>query len=66
LTLSELQEAIGHDESTTTLDMYGTMLSDTKKVANKIDESFAMLDYEIEKIQETKKQGKIIQFKKAK
>ena len=59
MTLSELQEALGHDESTTTLDIYGTMLSDTEKVANKIDEAFAALDEEINKI-ETKHQAKII------
>lgn len=44
MTLSELQEALGHDESTTTLDIYGTMLADTSSVANKIDEVFASLD----------------------
>jgi integrase len=65
LTLSELQEALGHDESTTTLDLYGTMLSDTVKVSKKIDEAFATLDEEIEKLQEAK-QGKIVQFRKAK
>lgn len=68
MTLSELQEALGHDESTTTLDIYGTMLSDTEKVANKIDEAFAALDEEINKI-ETKHQAKIINLferKKAK
>ncbi len=50
MTLSEIQEALGHDESTTTLDIYGTMLSDTQTVASKIDDAFKMLDEEIEKI----------------
>ena len=65
MTLSELQEALGHDESTTTLDIYGTMLSDTEKVANKIDEAFAALDEEINKI-ETKHQAKIINLSERK
>jgi len=71
MTLSELQEALGHDESTTTLDIYGTMLSDTQKVANKIDEAFATLDEEINKIENKnyKQSAKIINIfdrKKAK
>jgi integrase len=65
LSRSELQEALGHDESTTTEDIYGTMLSDTHKVSNKIDEAFKDLDIEIDKIEE-KKQGKVIQFRKTK
>ncbi len=52
MTLSELQEALGHDESTTTLDIYGTMLSDTKEVANKIDKVFEKLDEELDKVEE--------------
>lgn len=59
MTLSELQEALGHDESTTTLDIYGTMLSDTKEVANKIDRVFEELDEEMDNIEE-KKECKII------
>lgn len=68
MSLSELQEVLGHDESTTTLDLYGTMLSDTQKVASKIDEAFAALDEEINKIEE-KKGAKVINIfdrKKAK
>ena len=66
MTLSELQEALGHDESTTTLDIYGTMLSDTVKVANKIDEAFKNLDEEIKAIDKTTKDNviSIIDFKK--
>lgn len=63
MTLSELQEALGHDESTTTLDIYGTMLSDTKEVANKIDRVFEELDEEMDKIEE-KKECKIISLSK--
>jgi len=61
LTRSELQEALGHDESTTTEDIYGTMLSDTQKVASKIDQAFNDLDNEMDKIEE-KKEGKVIQL----
>lgn len=55
MTLSEIQEALGHDESTTTLDIYGTMLSDTQTVASKIDDAFKMLDEEIEKIEKAER-----------
>jgi len=63
MTLSELQEALGHDESTTTLDIYGTMLSDTKEVANKIDKVFEKLDEELDKVEE-KRGCKIINLSK--
>jgi integrase len=65
MTLSELQEALGHDESTTTLDIYGTMLSDSGKVASKIDEACNVLDKEINKIEE-KYEGKVIPFRSRK
>ncbi len=65
MTLSELQEALGHDESTTTLDIYGTMLADTEKVAKKIDEAFKNLDTEMEKIEE-KKPGIVVPFRRVK
>ncbi len=67
LSRSELQEALGHDESTTTEDIYGTMLSDTEKVANKIDQAFNSIDEELNKIEE-KHIAKVISmdtFKKA-
>lgn len=69
MSLSELQEALGHDQSTTTLDLYGTMLSDTNTAAKKIDESFGGLDEEFAKINskvEQKNECKVIQFRKAK
>lgn len=56
MTLSELQEALGHDESTTTLDIYGTMLSDTTEVANKIDAVFKSLDEDLKDVED----GKVI------
>lgn len=64
LSLSELQEALGHDESTTTLDIYGEMLGDTHKTAQKIDSAFESLEKEIEKIDSGSK-SKIIKFPKA-
>lgn len=63
MSLSELQEALGHDESTTTLDIYGTMLSDTQKVASKIDDAFKALDEELDRIEE-KQQAIVIDFEK--
>jgi integrase len=53
LTIPELQEALGHDEATTTTDIYGTMLGDTEKVANKIETAFSELDDEIQRIKKT-------------
>lgn len=44
LSLSELQESLGHDESTTTLDIYGTMLSDSKDIAQKLNQAFINVD----------------------
>ncbi len=40
LSLSELKDALGHDETTSTLDIYGTLLANTKDVASKLDEAF--------------------------
>lgn len=68
LSRSELQEALGHDESTTTEDIYGTMLSDTQKVANKIDRAFDDFNNEIDKVEE-KNEAKVIsisEFRKVK
>lgn len=65
LTLKELQDILGHDESTTTLDIYGDMLDDTTdEVANKIDETFSYLEEEITKIEKGK--SKVIPFRKVK
>lgn len=43
LSLSELKDNLGHDETTATLDIYGDMLYDTSKVADKLDQSFEPL-----------------------
>ncbi|WP_131451612.1 hypothetical protein [Ruminiclostridium papyrosolvens] len=67
MNLKELQEALGHDESTTTLDIYGTMLSDTKTTAIKIDDVFKGLDDEMEKIKVKsveREKSKVIQINK--
>lgn len=50
LSLKELQDILGHDESTTTLDIYGDMINDTTDAkAKTIDEVFTQVDIEIEK-----------------
>jgi integrase len=50
LSLKELQEALGHDESTTTLDIYGDMINDTTDSASvKIDAVFSELEKDIVK-----------------
>lgn len=69
LSLKELQAILGHDESTTTLDIYGDIINDsTAKTASRIDEIFSKIDEEAEKVVE-KKEAKVISlmdFKKAK
>jgi integrase len=66
LSLKELQSVLGHDESTTTLDIYGDMLSETlDKTAKQIDSVFNQLDLEAKKIEE-KKEGKVLEFKQKK
>jgi integrase len=63
LSLKEIQEILGHDESTTTLDIYGDMINDSiDKTAKQIDDVFTSLDKEIEKIKENT--GKVVEFKK--
>lgn len=60
ISLSELQEALGHDQSTTTLDIYGIMLADTGAVADKIEMAYKELD---EAMKEQEEQNKnIIDF----
>lgn len=60
ISLSELQEALGHDQSTTTLDIYGLMLADTASVAARIETAYKELD---EAMEEKKKHDtKVIDF----
>lgn len=72
LSLKEIQEALGHDESTTTLDIYGAMINDTiDNTASQIDEVFSSIEAKIEEARAEieNKECKIINFaarKKAK
>lgn len=62
LSLSEIQEALGHDRSTTTLDIYGLMLADTVTVADKIETAYKELDESINKIKHAVKDTNVIDF----
>jgi integrase len=67
--LKDLQYILGHDESTTTTDIYGDILSEsTIETADKIDDVFNRVNEEIEKIERQKiakkEMGKIIPFRK--
>ncbi|MFZ3132726.1 MAG: tyrosine-type recombinase/integrase [Desulfosporosinus sp.] len=71
MSLKELQAILGHDESTTTLDLYGDILEETMtKTASKIDDVFDKVDKEIKRIEEEKAEkenmpmGKLIEFKR--
>jgi len=69
LSLKELQYILGHDESTTTLDIYGDIINDsTEKTASRIDEIFDKVNSEIEKIgnEKGKQKCKVIEFKRVK
>ena len=66
LSLKELQNILGHDESTTTLDIYGDIINEsTEATIKSINEVFNQLDDEIEKIETEKEKvkGKVIQFR---
>lgn len=55
LTLKDLQYILGHDESTTTLDIYGDMLDDSSdETANAIDNVFDKIEEKIMKLDEEK------------
>lgn len=65
LSLKELQEVLGHDESTTTLDIYGDMINDTiDDTAMQIDDVFSKIELliEKEKSQKDNQEYKIIDF----
>lgn len=62
ISLSELQEALGHDQSTTTLDLYGLMLSDTVAVADKIEIAYKELDEVIKENDRKKLESNVIDF----
>lgn len=64
LSLKEIQNILGHEESTTTLDIYGDMIDEsTEQTAKQIDEVFKELDANIEKLKETQ-MAKVIDFNK--
>ena len=61
-TLKDLQAALGHDESTTTLDLYGDILDESMiENANQIDDVFDKVDNEMERIEMEKTKKKIKQ-----
>jgi len=67
LSLKELQYALGHDESTTTLDIYGDMIEDSnEEAANVLDNIFDQMDEKLKEIEEVKvvKMGKVFEFRK--
>lgn len=60
LSLKELQNILGHDESTTTLDIYGDMINEsTDEVAKQIDEVFKEIDNQLAKVIDIKNLRKI-------
>lgn len=66
LSLKQLQDILGHDERTTTTDMYGDMIDDKPtETAKKIEEAFSILETEMKKTKE-KKDGKVIEFRSRK
>lgn len=70
LSLKDLQNILGHSESTTTLDIYGNMINDSMdENIKQIDSVFDNVQEQIEKRKEEKVEKsncKIIQFPKAK
>jgi integrase len=60
LSLSELKDALGHEDTTSTLDIYGNMLGDTNKVASKIDETYDELEGEMD--EKKKAVGSVVDF----
>lgn len=60
LSLSEIKDALGHDETTSTLDIYGTLLANTKEVAAKLDEAFQGI---VQDKPQKKAVGTVVEFK---
>jgi len=66
LSLKEIQNILGHDESTTTLDIYGDMLDEsTEQTGKDIDETFADLDKSISEMKNNEL-AKVIDINKRK
>ena len=69
LTLKEIQDILGHDEYTQTLDMYGDMYGENEKIAKQIDDVFNKLDEDISDLDKNKSKkgsGKVVEFRRAK
>jgi len=69
INLKDLQNILGHEQATTTLDIYGDMLSDkTTEMAAEVDTAFAKFDLEMDAEAEKKTAGRVVRFaaKKAK
>lgn len=70
LTLKDLQYILGHDESTTTLDIYGDMFDDSsEETANVIDNVFDKIDEKLLQLEEEKNKkpeakGQVLEFKR--
>lgn len=53
ISLKDLQDILGHSESTSTLDLYGDMLNDkTDEMASTIDQAFAQFDADMKNARE--------------
>lgn len=69
-TLKDLQAALGHDESTTTLDLYGDILNESMtENASQIDDVFDKVEEEMKRVEKDKAKKKdnvtnIFEFKK--
>jgi len=70
-TLKDLQAALGHDESTTTLDLYGDILDESMiENASQIDDVFDKVEEEIKRIErekdekKNKAKGNVLEFKR--
>jgi len=67
LSLKDLQYALGHDESTTTLDIYGDMIADSSEdAANVLDNIFDKIDDKLHDLEKGKKKetGKVLEFRR--
>jgi len=70
LSLKELQYALGHDESTTTLDIYGDMIEDSSEdAANVLDNIFDQMEEKMKELEKKKIENKnnmaqVFEFKK--
>ena len=64
LSLKQIQNILGHDESTTTLDIYGDILNESEDTSRQIDEIFANVDKEFEKVQKKRRSASHVKLVK--